>query len=482
MTRIHLIAATSLAVLIAAAPALADPVGGTVTAGGAVITSMGQTTTITQSTDKAIIEWQSFNVASNEKVNFVQPTASSIALNRVLGVGPSMIDGQIDANGRVFIINADGIVFGAGAKVDVNGLLATSIGISDANFMAGSYVFDQPGALSASIVNHGAIKAADAGMIAFVAPHVQNSGLLQARFGTVALGAGEAFTLDFFGDRLIVFAANDAAGSKSGGVIVDGAIEAESGTILIAATAARDFIDTVINVEADLVARSASMQGGRIILVGGDQSAININAALDATGTPGGSISVAGGVVNVAATGELLTDAKTGQADGGDILVHSSSETNFAGLASSEPGAAAGVGGDITIGSDGVLIFAGTARAGSPPRAGVINLNGAIDETGGASGNGGGNGSGNGPPIVVPGQPIKNKASDSLTEVLGTAADVAAVDIDAADERPGAQVLFGDDVAFDFTEANANADASGEARLMCMHGVSSAACGGGASQ
>ena len=95
--------------------------------------------------------------------------------------------------------------------------------------------------------------------------------------------------------------------------------------------------------------------------------------------------------------------------------------------------------------------------------------------TGGASGNG----SGNGPPIVVPGRPIKSKASDRLTEVLGT---VAAVDIDAADDRPGAQVLFGDDVAFDFTEANANADGSGEARLMCMHGVSSAACGGGVSQ
>ncbi len=400
------------------------------------------------------------------------------------GQVPSTIDGQIDANGRVFIINADGIIFGAGSKVDVNGLLATSIDISNANFMAGSYTFDQPGSLSASIVNHGAITAADAGMLAFVAPYVQNSGVLKAKLGTVALGAGEAFTLDFFGDQLIVFAANNTAGSKTGEILVDGEIQAESGTILLSATTARDFIDTIINVEADLVARSASSSGGKIILTGGDQSVININAALDAAGTPGGSISVAGGKINVTSSGELLTDAKTGLADGGDILVHSTGETMFAGLASSEPGAANGVGGDIAIGSDGVLIFTGTARAGTPPRAGVISLNGQIDNDGGAGGGntggggGGGGGNGNGPPIIVPGPPIKNEAANSLTEVVGQAGEVYEGAEGYSEARDvGAQILVNGDVAFDFSEAGGDKGQSGDARLMCLHGVSTAACG-----
>ncbi|MGD9800651.1 MAG: filamentous hemagglutinin N-terminal domain-containing protein, partial [Parvularculaceae bacterium] len=369
--------------LLVAADAQAGPSGGVVSAGSATIGAMGQTTTINQSTDKAIIEWQSFNVDPNERVTFTQPTADAIALNRVLGSGPSMIDGQINANGRIFIINDDGVVFGSKAKVDVNGLLATSIDINDAAFLADNFVFDQPGSTSAAIINNGAINAADAGMVAFVAPNVQNSGLIAARFGKIALSAGEAFTLDFFGDSLIAFAANNSSGSKTGGVIVDGVVDAEAGVILLAATTARDFVDTIINVEADLVARSATQKGGKIILTGGDQSVITVNADLDAVGTSGGEISVEGGEIVVTSNANLLTDAKTGLADGGDISVHSTTRTDFAGNASSAPGASGGTGGDITISSDGVLGFTGTAFAGDPPRNGNISLNGATIPGGG---------------------------------------------------------------------------------------------------
>lgn len=463
-----------------AGSASADPAGGVVVDGSATISVAGQTTTIAQSTDKAIIEWQTFNVAGNEKVDFVQPSRVSITLNRVLGSGPSMIDGMIDANGRVFIINGDGVVFGAGAKIDASGLLAASTDIANANFMSGNFVFDQPGSPTAAVINRGTIDVREAGMIAFVAPKVQNSGVLKAFRGKAALGSGEAFTLDFFGDQLIVFAAGGANGSKSGEILVDGEIRAESGVILLTATTARDFIDTVINVEADLVARSASRQGGKIILVGGDQSMINVAADLDASGTPGGSISIAGGKIDVAADAALLTDAKTGLADGGDIFVHSSVETKFAGLASSEPGASSGVGGDITLGSDGVLIFTGTARAGTPPRAGVITLNGRQDDDGGSGGGaGGGSGGGAGPPIIVPGPPIREEASDRLTEVAGQAENVYGGSEGYAEpaESDG-QVLIGDEVAFDFATDADDRGGAGETRLICLHGVSTAACGG----
>ncbi len=487
MKNIPLHSAASLAALCAAAmsSAAADPLGGVVIDGGATIGVTGQTTTITQTSDKAIIEWQSFDVAANEKVNFVQPSSAAIALNRVLGSGPSIIDGQIDANGGVFIINGDGVVFGASAKIDINSLLATSMDISNAGFMSGAFDFNQAGSPAAAIINNGKITADEGGMIAFVAPNVRNSGVLNAYLGKVALGAGEAFTLDFFGDQLIVFSASNAAGAKTGEIIVDGEISAESGTILLSATAARDFIDTIINVEADLVARSANLQGGKIILTGAENSVVTIDAALDATGTPGGSISVTGGKIAVTAGGSLLTDAKTGQADGGDIFVQSTEETTFAGLASSEPGAANGVGGDIAIGSDGVLIFTGTARAGTPPRNGVISLNGQIDDDagGGTGGGGGGGGGGSEPPVIVPGPPIKEEAGDRLTEVAGQTAELFDAATSEADANGvGAQVLVGSDVAFDFSEGAATAPPAGDARLLCLHGVSAAACGAGPSE
>lgn len=471
----------------------AEPSGGVVTDGGATIAKTGKTTTISQTTDKVIIEWTGFNVDANERVAFNQPTKDAIALNRILGNGPSLINGQIDANGRVFIINGDGVVFGSTAKVDVNGLVATSIDIADAAFMAGDFTFDQPGSISASIVNEGSINAADAGMVAFVAPTVRNSGLIAARFGKIALGAGEVFTLDFFGDSLIAFASTNTAGSKSGAVLVDGVIDAEAGIILLAATAARDFVDTIINVEADLVARSATRQGGKIILAGGDQSVITIDAALDAVGTSGGAIDIQGGEINVTANAELLTDAKTGLADGGDINVHSATRTEFAGAASSAPGASGGVGGDITISSDGVLVFTGSAFAGDPPRNGVISLNSAGGSGGGTGGNPGGGGSpggnpgggtgGNpgggpgGPPIIVPGPNLSDAAANRLTEIFGTAAILATTTpgvpaSDAADYR----LTVRNGGAFGSSQDDGAAASGDASSLFCLYDLSETAC------
>src|SRR5439155_10344135 len=136
---------------------------------------------VNQTTDKAIINWNTFNVGSGELTKFVQPNSGSIALNRVTGgLGPSQIYGTIEANGRIYLVNPDGMLFGAGAQINTGGFLATTSDIKNSDFMAGNYVFGIPGRPSASIVNYGTITAANGGFAALVAPGVRNSGVITA--------------------------------------------------------------------------------------------------------------------------------------------------------------------------------------------------------------------------------------------------------------------------------------------------------------
>ena len=171
----------------------------------------GPAVIVNQSTSSAVINWNTFNIRANESVRFNQPSASSVALNRVVGgLGPSEIMGSLTANGRVFIINRDGILFGPGSVVNTAGFLATTNDIKNADFMAGRYNFNIPGRPDASIVNQGRITATSGGFAALVAPGVRNSGTITATLGTVALASGNSFTLDMYGDKLITLAVGDS--------------------------------------------------------------------------------------------------------------------------------------------------------------------------------------------------------------------------------------------------------------------------------
>src|SRR6185295_14834089 len=133
------------------------PTGGAVSAGSATIASGTGTTTINQSSQNVAINWQGFNIGAGEAVRFVQPNSSSAALNRVLGADPSSILGSLSANGKVFLVNPNGILFGQGAQVNVGGLVASTRGITDSDFMAGNYKFAGSG--GGTIVNQGSINA-----------------------------------------------------------------------------------------------------------------------------------------------------------------------------------------------------------------------------------------------------------------------------------------------------------------------------------
>ena len=244
---------------IALAPALANPLGPQVVGGSATVQGQGTSTvTVTQQSNSAIINWNTFNIGAGEQTNITMPSSSSVQLDRVTGnLGASQIFGTLSSNGRVFLVNPDGILFGPNAVINAAGFLATTNDIKNDDFMAGRYNFSVPGRLDASIVNQGVITAQNSGFAALVAPGVRNSGTITATLGTVALASGNAFTLDFYGDRLITLGVNDSVGAAVKDVATgqtlnalvanEGKLSANGGRVELTAAAARTVVDSVIN-------------------------------------------------------------------------------------------------------------------------------------------------------------------------------------------------------------------------------------------
>ena len=188
------------------------PQGGQVAAGSAQISQPNaQNMHINQATNRAIINWQSFGISYNEAVQFFQPGSTSISLNRVIGVDPSLIYGNLSANGRIFLINPNGILVGPSGVIDVNSFVASTLDIPDDDFMSGTFSFSQTlGQSLAAVVNQGSIHAAEDGFVSLIAPGVQNQGTIVANLGKVYLGGGEHVTLNFAGNDLISFAVDEA--------------------------------------------------------------------------------------------------------------------------------------------------------------------------------------------------------------------------------------------------------------------------------
>jgi len=174
-------------------PAFANPTGFAVVNGQVTFNYNGNTLNVTN-TPGSIINWQRFSIGTNELTRFIQQSASSSVLNRVIGVDPSLILGALQSNGRVFLINPNGILFGAGAQIDVGGLVASTLNLSNQDFLAGRLRFtDTPGA--GSVVNNAAITTPTGGQVYLIAPSVQNSGIITSPQGEVILAAGRSVEL-----------------------------------------------------------------------------------------------------------------------------------------------------------------------------------------------------------------------------------------------------------------------------------------------
>ncbi|MFS2033727.1 filamentous hemagglutinin N-terminal domain-containing protein [Polaromonas sp. CT11-55] len=299
--------------------ALALPTDGVVAAGLATISSTTSATTINQFTANAVINWQSFGIAAGQSVQFVQPGANSVALNRVLGADASSILGNLSANGKVFLLNPNGILFGGGSQVNVSGLVATTMSLSDAKFMSGDYSFSRAG--NGSVVNQGTISAADGGYVALMGKTVVNQGVITARLGSVALAGGEAATLDLAGDGMLRVSV--AQGAVNALVENGGIIRADGGKVLMTTQAAGGLLHTAVNNTGVIQAQTIGSRNGTILLLGDmDSGTMNVAGTLDASApnggdggfmeTSAGTVSIGSGVRTTAApfglTGTWLID------------------------------------------------------------------------------------------------------------------------------------------------------------------------------
>ncbi|MGY2684832.1 beta strand repeat-containing protein [Pseudomonas tolaasii] len=294
------------------------PTNGQVVAGSGSLSSNGNVLTVHQGSDRLITTWDTFNIGSNAQVNFLQPGASSVALNRVTGSDGSQILGHLNANGQVFLVNPQGVLFGAGAMVDVGGLVASSLNISNSDFMAGKNVFAGPS--GGAVVNQGTISARDGGSVALLGAQVRNEGTVVARLGSVVLGGGEKITLDFNGDGLINVEVNDPAIGAS--VVNRGLLSANGGAVAMTARDSQAMLGNVVNNEGVIEARSLQQRNGRIILDGGDSGVVVNSGVLDVSGKNagerGGNVTMTGQYVGLFDSGRIDADGDVG---GGTVLM-----------------------------------------------------------------------------------------------------------------------------------------------------------------
>lgn len=378
------------------APALAQslPESGSVTSGAATIGSSGTEMTISQSTQGAIIDWGSFNIGAGYGVTFNQPT-SGVTLNRVVGSGygpsASSIDGRLSANGSVFIINAAGITFGSGAVVNVGGLVASTLDIADADFLAGlssgHYRFTSAGGSAGEVRNHGQLTAADGGTVALIGSYIGNAGTITANLGSVGFGAAQDVTLDFFGDGLTQVTISGNGLSKSncavncaGGINSSGNVFARGGHIELRT-------NTVDGQPAGNALFVDPANGGRIWISG------NVSARTD--GARRGSIVLDAGMGNIdlggvaGRTGNVSTVAANAGEDAGTIEIRANQlfthlcvwtgnqcvNNNQLGFINATAYGAGGNGGTITL-AVGRLYHAGWIQAGSAAGSGgLIDIN-----------------------------------------------------------------------------------------------------------
>mgnify|MGYP000193271410 CR=1 FL=1 len=304
----------------AAAPALAQaPAGGRVLSGSAAIAQSAGHTTITQSSERAVIRWSGFDVGKTHRVDFDQPGRSSATLNRVISMRGSVIEGAIHAPGTVIIQNSAGVLFTGTARVDTGGLVATSQWVDSDPFMTTGHLgIGGEGDRDAPVVNEGEITVRNAGLAALVGAKVRNSGVIVADRGTVALTSGRRTTIDLGGDgvaRIAVFG-NAATGSK---IENSGVIDVGEGRVVITAGDAARALDNVINTTGVIRATSGTGAGGGVRLVGQGTGRVRIAGAIEARGaTRGGEISATGATLAVEGGGTL--DARGG-IDGGAILL-----------------------------------------------------------------------------------------------------------------------------------------------------------------
>jgi filamentous hemagglutinin family protein len=389
--------------------ALALPQGGKVVVGNATIGTPSQNTeVIKQTSDKAIIDWQSFSIASGEKVRFYQPSSTSVTLNRVVGYDPTNILGQMSSNGKIFLLNPYGVVFGAGARIDVGGMVASTLSMANSDFLASRYsltsIDPSAPAQRGEVRNDGTISS-PGGLVVLAGPSVTNTGTITAPGGRVGMAAVNSVSIDVEGDGLIFFQA-DATEAKNR-LQQLGRIQADGGTVEMRAEARGAFADTVLNMAGVVQARSLGSRNGQVVIDGGSEGSTVVSGQIDVSGRAGserggtaivegqqlaladtaridasgdlggGTIRVGGGfhgtdssirnadTTSVAAGAQLNADALT-NGDGGTVVVWSDHGTTYQGTTSARGGNSGGDGGSVEVSGHDSLSYQGLVDTRAP--------------------------------------------------------------------------------------------------------------------
>ncbi|MBO6865011.1 MAG: filamentous hemagglutinin N-terminal domain-containing protein, partial [Alphaproteobacteria bacterium] len=362
-------------------------------------TTAPDTLTVRQQSDRAIVNWQSFSIDRSEHTQFIQPSGDALIVNRVVGGDVSEILGRLSANGRVMLLNPNGVLFGQDAQVDVNGLIASTLGLTDEQILNNDFSFAALPEGAGHIQNLGTITAMDQGLVALIAPSVRNDGVISARLGSVALVAGDAVTLDTYGDGLVQFQIDQAAAGTlfdlngdplTGQITNAGVLTADGGLVLMNAQSLQGVVDSSINMTGVAQARSIEQIDGEIVLHGGVEGTVLVSGTLDASGTATGE---SGGLITVFADRVAALDGASlnasGAAGGGTILfggeyqgqgTDNATRTYVAEGASFNADAVdAGNGGRIIVWSDESTAFYGNLSA----RGGAETGNGGFAEISG---------------------------------------------------------------------------------------------------
>jgi filamentous hemagglutinin family protein len=301
---------SAISALLCPAMLLAAPLDGVVKSGTATIASTGAATTIEQSSAKAIIEWKQFGIRAGESVEF-KSAADAITLNRVIGTERSVIDGAMKASGKVFLVNANGVVFGKTASVATGGLVASALAIQDADFTADKFSFQGNGK-GGTVSNAGKLTTGAGGYVALLGRTVANSGTIGAPQGGVALASGEKITLGIAGGSLLSIRVDE--GTLKALIDNSGNITADGGQIYLDARAAGQLLDSQVNSSGIVQARTlADLKGN--IAVNAYNGTVNLGGTLDASAPSagdGGNIATAGGKVKLANGGTITTRSAAG--------------------------------------------------------------------------------------------------------------------------------------------------------------------------
>lgn len=318
LTPVALLTGLIAGLLPAMALAADLPTGGQIVGGQGSISTSGNQMTIHQQTQNMATNWYSFDIGKNNTVQFVQPNSSSVALNRVTGASGSQIMGTLKANGQVFILNPNGVLFGKNARVDVGGLVAATKNISTTDFMKGQYTLSGSGNPGAQVVNQGSLTTSKGGYIVLAGERVSNSGTVTTPSGKTILAAGKTVTLQLDNGGLTSVSVN---GSVVNALVENqGLISATNGQVYLTAKGQDMLLNTVVNNSGTVEAKGLANRGGEIVLNGGDSGVVSQSGHLlaDSQTGQGGKITLEGQNIHLA--GGSLTTA-TGKTGGGEVYV-----------------------------------------------------------------------------------------------------------------------------------------------------------------